>query len=472
MDEENLNMLNNDVAECQSNLHSSDAYMDTINHSRTPVEHNLLDGKCLDGKDTLLPHEIIDVENESCEPKEGLLDSPCEFINSSVDNNSNKEIEILENIHQNLQNVSSDLSVCIESPHSNNDTKEHVHSSDMEQSVNSISSDEIYDFEHIPLQITGAWKEFQGKNQNNFTRGCKWAPDGSCILTCSDDNILRIFNLPPQIWEASQWEDITEMEAAVKIPEGEMIYDYCWYPFMNSADPSTCCLASTSKGSPVHLWDGFTGELRCSYRSYNHVDEIEPARSLGFTADGQKLFCGFEKYIRIFDVDNPGRQFEERKIFAKKSGQHGIISCFAFTSSNLSISAAGSYQKSIGIYAEPSGFLISLLEGQKGGVTQLQFSPDGLLLYSGGRKDPEILCWDVRNLGSVLYCMRRSCLTHQRMYFDLSKSGRYIVSGNYNGIISVWDSLKEPITGNADDFDVLEPIQFYLAHEDCVNGIG
>ena len=29
-----------------------------------------------------------------------------------------------------------------------------------------------------------------------FTRGCKWSPDGLCILVCSDDHNLRIFDLP------------------------------------------------------------------------------------------------------------------------------------------------------------------------------------------------------------------------------------------------------------------------------------
>ena len=30
-------------------------------------------------------------------------------------------------------------------------------------------------------------------------------------------------------------------------------------------------LAVTSKDTPIHLYDAFTGELRCSYRAYNHV---------------------------------------------------------------------------------------------------------------------------------------------------------------------------------------------------------
>ena len=34
-----------------------------------------------------------------------------------------------------------------------------------------------------------------------------------------------------------------------------------------------CCysLAVTSKDTPIHLYDAFTGELRCSYRAFNHV---------------------------------------------------------------------------------------------------------------------------------------------------------------------------------------------------------
>ena len=30
---------------------------------------------------------------------------------------------------------------------------------------------------------------------NNFLKGIKWSPDGSCFLTSSDDNTLRVFTL-------------------------------------------------------------------------------------------------------------------------------------------------------------------------------------------------------------------------------------------------------------------------------------
>jgi len=39
---------------------------------------------------------------------------------------------------------------------------------------------------------------------------------------------------------------------------------------------------------------------------------------------------------------------------------------------------------------------------QKGGITHVQFTPDGTKLLAGGRKDKEILVWDLRNPGKSL----------------------------------------------------------------------
>ena len=56
------------------------------------------------------------------------------------------------------------------------------------------------------------------------------------------------------------------------------------------------------------------------------------------------------------------------------------------------------------------------LQGQRGGVTQVQWSPDGNYLYTGGRRDGEILCWDVRHSSDVVYrCTRASEGTNQRI---------------------------------------------------------
>lgn len=44
--------------------------------------------------------------------------------------------------------------------------------------------------------------------------------------------------------------------------EGGAVYDYAWYPFMNSQVPESCIFVSTSRDQPVHMWDAYTGDVR------------------------------------------------------------------------------------------------------------------------------------------------------------------------------------------------------------------
>lgn len=68
---------------------------------------------------------------------------------------------------------------------------------------------------------------------------------------------------------------------------------------------------SSGHEGPVHLWDAFTGDLRCSYRGYNNMDEVEAALSVTFSADGQNIFAGYKKNVKIFSTSRPGREFME-----------------------------------------------------------------------------------------------------------------------------------------------------------------
>ncbi|RVX08473.1 Telomerase Cajal body protein 1 [Vitis vinifera] len=52
--------------------------------------------------------------------------------------------------------------------------------------------------------------------------------------------------------------------------------------------PVTCVFASTTRDHPIHLWDAASGELRCTYRAYDAVDEITTAFSIAFNPAGTK----------------------------------------------------------------------------------------------------------------------------------------------------------------------------------------
>lgn len=234
----------------------------------------------------------------------------------------------------------------------------------------------MYDWS-IPSLLCSAVKEYQPtKACENFTKGCQWSPDGTCLLVPADDFRIRIYELPRELYsgEVSTDFSVSSLAPALSIKEGGTVYDTCWYPHMNSWKPETCCFLSASQESPVHMWDAFNGELRATYRAYNQlvpyttcyliikcqdiiiilliirVDEVEAAISAQFVDSGREIWCGFKNALRVFDTNRPGRQMST--IFLKKDFPNisGLVSCIRENPSMPGLVAFGTYSKSIGMY--------------------------------------------------------------------------------------------------------------------------
>lgn len=68
-----------------------------------------------------------------------------------------------------------------------------------------------------------------------------------------------------------------------------------------------------------------------------------------------------------------------------------------------------------------------------------RFSPDGQRVFVGARKDGLLACWDVRQATEPLFEVRRTVQTNQRIQFDVSSCGRWLVSGDTDGVVRAWD---------------------------------
>ncbi|XP_010277943.1 PREDICTED: telomerase Cajal body protein 1 isoform X5 [Nelumbo nucifera] len=302
-------------------------------------------------------------------------------------------------------------------------------------------------FDIPPKRVCHLYQQFRkASNPNNFLKGVKWSPDGSCFLTSSEDNTLRVFNLPDNVDGSHVDACISKADedsyfANVVVGEGESVYDYCWYPYMSISDPTTCVFASSTRDHPIHLWDATSGQLRCTYRAYDAMDEITAALSIAFNPTGTKLFAGYDRSIRVFDIHRPGRDFEQYSTLkGNKDGQRGIISAIAFCPAHTGMFATGSYSQTTAIYSEDNMELLYILHGQEGGVTHVQFSKDGNYLYTGGRKDPYIYCWDIRNTLDVVYKLYRSSeQTNQRILFDIEPCGHHLGTGGQDGQVHIYD---------------------------------
>ncbi|KAG6797908.1 telomerase Cajal body protein 1 [Apis mellifera caucasica] len=324
-------------------------------------------------------------------------------------------------------------------------------------------SNQFYcNWNNSPRLLCEATEEYQStESYENFTKGCQWSPDGTCLLVPSEDFRIRIYELPREFYSEKFPLNLSskKFSAALTVKEGGLIYDTCWYPFMNSWEPATCCFLSTSRESPIHLWDAFNSELRATYRAYNQVDEVEAALSIQFIDSAKEIWAGFKNTLRIFDVEQPGRQINTIQFKKDFPNVIGLVSCIRENPIMPRLVAFGTYSKYIGLYKD--GPLCTFKTGN--GVTQIEFSPCGTKLFSVVRRNNEFLCWDLRNPGTVLYSLEgRQSDTNQRIQFDIKSNGKEIVSGSTNGDLIVWE------LSNCENLNAKYKIKLSC---DCINGI-
>ena len=50
------------------------------------------------------------------------------------------------------------------------------------------------------------------------------------------------------------------------------------------------------------------------------------------------------------------------------------------------------------------------------------------------------------------------------------RSGQYVISGNADGTVTVWDSTLPPVNCDTSTDAILQPIMNFVAHGDFVNG--
>lgn len=84
----------------------------------------------------------------------------------------------------------------------------------------------------------------------------------------------------------------------------------------------------------------------------------------------------------------------------------------------------------------------------------MKFTPDGTKLVTGARKDHRLLVWDIRYYRRPLNILSRAVNTNQRVYFDISPCGKYLVTGGTDGVLKVWDVDKTNWKNSLDAFDV------------------
>lgn len=176
-----------------------------------------------------------------------------ELININVD-----EVIDSEDIQMNeptnsaieIENVESEIAVEISEnsefrqpkvdyDHENDLTSQEIPSSGFSDTHN---SDTNY-FNEPKLTELSRYSWRSRVTKQRFLKGCLWSPDGTCILTTVNCDGMHVIEMPRDLYEYEripQDRPLDVLQSAVHVKEGGLVYDYCWYPFMNSNVPTTC----------------------------------------------------------------------------------------------------------------------------------------------------------------------------------------------------------------------------------------
>ncbi|CAE6360885.1 unnamed protein product [Rhizoctonia solani] len=276
---------------------------------------------------------------------------------------------------------------------------------------------------------------------HNFFRNVHWCMDGTSLLGITEDASLEILDLAKE-------DDGVVLKHRLSLPQPAPILSTAWFPTASVSEPASFCFAAAIRDTPIKLFDASDGRVRASYRIVDHRERFVAPHCMAFNMYMNRLYCGFEDAIEVFDVHYPGEGTRLNTVPTKKSrdGIRGIISSLAFAPDWSGIYAAGSFGGSIALYTEDTGAQTqSWLEGAEGGITQIRFNPSQAhLVYAAFRRTPRIARWDLRNPSEPDRLYDRGLVsTNQRLSFDTSPDGRWLVAGDERGRILVFDALEE-----------------------------
>ncbi len=226
-----------------------------------------------------------------------------------------------------------------------------------------------------------------------------FSPDGLYVAATSWDEQA---GQEIQLWDASSAELIKTFDC-----QGDSVSKLVF-----STDGQYLCAGTQGETNSIHVWNIISGKEMTPL--VGHENAVEDLRS---SADGKTLIsASADGTIRFWDLYTG----DLLKTLGDTDGS--MISSIALSSDGKYLVSGHYYQEfTVKLWNLATGKLIKIYDGHQGGVTAVDFSPNGDYIASAGA-DGSVKLWDVKSGNRVV---ARYDLPHSPDWVAVTPDGRF-----------------------------------------------
>lgn len=290
-------------------------------------------------------------------------------------------------------------------------------------------------------------RDMELSGHSDFVNTVAFSPDGGMVASGSIDDTVRLWNVAGGSLRATLMGHTDDVYAVAFSPDGSRIasggYDHVirlWdvdsgetiktlsghTDLVNALafHPNGRHLASASDDNTVRIWDVETGEMLSTL-----VDHTANVLDVDFNREGFMLAsASADRTVRLWLWGA-----EQAVADGVLEGHEGAVSAVAFSPDDLVI-ASGGTDETIHLWSTTSSSLIGTLNDHVDSVVDLDFNPDGSLLASGSYDDT-VRFWDVE-LEREVAVIREIDASVLSVAF--SPDGARLAAGVTDGTVRVW----------------------------------